>query len=307
MPTLRDVAKLLGLQSERKMAAQLGLNLPISTLKLIRKYEQIPPKARFSVAPTEGVMPLHVIFTDQSLGYVTKREWAFGGGATSSDPNPPFVYPHPVESYQSGDFALAGCLPWEPTLTVSNKAGSDTATTTVTVYPARPVAKFSADHTSGPAPLTVNFGVDRSAGYCITAKWNFGDPNSGSRNLATTSGQEGATHKYNDPGSYNMVLEVTNSAGMSFGGATIVATGIPASESRKNTPYIIAGRDPNYSTIKVSGSRFTKGAAITINVPSCGSGGDGTIGSFTLNVVATEAGGPPSNSVAITCWTSTGP
>jgi len=335
MPTLRDVANYLGMTSERQMAAKLKVGAPISTLALIKAYEKLPPKARFTVTHNSGTMPLTVQFTDQSLGYVTNWDWAFDDGATSTDHSPPpHTYHSPKELFGGSDFHLLGCGPWNPKLTVSNKAGSDTASATVTVYPAPPVAKFSVNQSSGPAPLTVDFAVDRSAGYCLTHQWDFGDPASGTLNSATTSGQSGPSHKYKDPGSYNVVLKVSNSAGFSYGGATIAVTGGSGSGSGTDTPFITAGRVPNYSTISVSGSKFAAGAAITItvtkegdppsllasvdvfadnlgvlasqsiNVPSCsGSGYD----SFVIDVVATEASGAVSNTVKINCYTSNSP
>jgi PKD repeat protein len=335
MPTLKDVAQLLGLQSERAMAAKLGLKAPVSTLALIRKYEQLPPKARFSVTPNYGTMPLAVLFNDQSLGYITKREWDFGNGEKSGDANPPHTYRAPEEVYGGSDFHLVDCAPWNPTLTVSNKSGSDTATATVTVYPAPPAAKFSADKTSGSAPLTVGFAVERAAGYCLTHRWNFGDPNSGAKNTATTSGQSGPLHQYNTPGSYDVVLEISNSAGVAFGGGTIVVTGgsAPGPGPGKDAPYITAGRVPNASTISVGGNKFSKSAAVTINVtkdsdhtnlakvdvftdangvfenqlvnvPSCAGTG---YSSFEIDIQATDAAGTVSNTVKIACYTSDTP
>jgi PKD repeat protein len=334
MPTLKDVAKLLGMQSELKMAAKLGFaGGPISTLALIRKYEQLPPKARFSAVPTSGTMPLGVQFTDQSLGYITKWDWKFNDGGNSGDPSPSHTYSRPAEVFGGSDFHLLGCAPWNATLTVSNKAGSDTASATVTVNPAPPVAKFSADPTSGAAPLTVNFAVDRAAGYCLTHQWGFGDPASGNNNSATTSGQAGPSHTYKAPGSYNVVLKVSNVAGVSYGGATIAVTGGSGPKPGTDTPYITAGRDPNYSTINVSGSKFTPKAAITItvtkdsdnsflasattfadsvgvldsqsiNVPSCAGSGSYT---FVIDVQATEDSGAASNQVKINCYTAESP
>ena len=80
MPTLKDVAKLLGLQSEHQMGSKLGMQMPISTVALIKKYEQLPPKASFKVVPISGTMPLTVQFSDESLGYVTARNWKFDDG-----------------------------------------------------------------------------------------------------------------------------------------------------------------------------------------------------------------------------------
>jgi hypothetical protein len=129
-----------------------------------------------------------------------------------------------------------------------------------------------------------------------------------------------------------MVLEVSNSAGMSFGGATIVVTGepAPAPGQGKDTPYITAGRVPGSSTISVNGSKFGKSVAVTINitkddgktslasvivftdmngvfekqpvnVSSCG--GSGESGSFEIAVQAKTSDQPPSNTVNIRCYT----
>lgn len=270
MPTLKDVANFLGVQSERQMASKLGLHAPISTLALIQAFKQLPPKARFSVVPNSGTMPLAVVFTDQSLGYITAWDWKFDDGGTSSDRNPPHTYEKPKEEF-GDNFDLLGCSAWTPTLTVSNKAGSDTASANVTVNPAPPVAlNFTVNQTSGPAPLQVDFAVDRSAGYCLTHQWNFGDPASGSLNYATTSGQVGPYHKYKEPGTYNVVLEVTNSAGSSYAGTTITVTdGSESGSPPLDTPYITAGWDPAHQAqgvVLVSGDHFKASDQITITV-----------------------------------------
>ena len=52
------------------------------------------PTAEFSVAPTSGLEPLTVTFTDASSSYdgITSREWDFGDGGTSTEQNPTHVY-----------------------------------------------------------------------------------------------------------------------------------------------------------------------------------------------------------------------
>jgi uncharacterized repeat protein (TIGR01451 family) len=93
------------------------------------------------------------------------------------------------------------------TLTVTN--GSDctaTNSTSVTVN-AKPAANFSANVTSGCAPLTVNF-TDQSTGNPSSWNWNFtgGNPPS-----ANTTGPHAVT--YNTPGTYNVTLTVSNTCG----------------------------------------------------------------------------------------------
>ena len=321
MPTLKDVAELLGVQSERQMASKLGLQPPISTLALIRKYKQLPPKARFSVVPDNGTMPLTVQFTDESLGYIAARDWKFGDGGTSNDLNPSHTYGKPAQEFGGSDFHLLACVPWSPTLTVSNKAGSDTTTGSVTVNPVAPVAKLEAQPTSGPAPLTVSFGVDPSSGYCLYHQWEFGDGTS-----ATTSGQAGPSHLYRNPGTYNVVLKVSNTAGESYTGTTITVTQGSEPPPPTDAPYITAGRDPNFPGIDVSGSKFKPNAAVQVMVTNASDQGllasvtiladavghfdtqfvnvtncTGSPG-FSALVKATDDNGPTySNTVAVSC------
>jgi PKD repeat protein len=334
---------MLGLQSEFQMGSKLGLQRPISTLALIKKYEQLPPKASFKVVPGSGTMPLTVQFTDESLGYITARNWKFDDGGTSTDRDPTHVYRTPKQEFTGSAFDLLGCFEWNPTLTVSNKAGSDTAKGSVDVGPAPPVAKFTATPTHGPAKLFVSFAVDRSAGYCLTHNWNFGDPASGAKNTATTSGQAGPYHTFDKPGTYNVTLKVSNTAGESYAGTTITVTdgsgGSPPPPSG-NTPYITAGRDPNNSGVNVSGSKFTPNTLAQINitkdsdqpgqpkpllasvniatnsvgtfspqfinVASC-SGSESGSTEYTIYVQATDKSGAMSNTVNVSCYATDSP
>jgi PKD repeat protein len=67
-----------------------------------------------------------------------------------------------------------------------------------------PVAAFTANATSGFAPLAVQF-TDMSTGNPSSWVWNFGDGN--------TSTQQNPVHIYLSPGSYNVSLAVANGAG----------------------------------------------------------------------------------------------
>ena len=100
-----------------------------------------PPVAAFSANVTTGTAPLAVTFTDQSTGAPTSWSWTFGDGGTSTVKSP-------VHSY-----AAAGT--YNVTLTASNTGGPNSLTKTnyITVNaPPAPVAAFSANVTSGPAP-----------------------------------------------------------------------------------------------------------------------------------------------------------
>ncbi len=110
------------------------------------------PIANFEASPTSVITGQTVTFTDQSSNSPTDREWDFGDGSGNS------TLQNPTHAY-----AAAGV--YSVTLTVSNAGGSDTEAKTgyITVSLAAPVASFTANPTSGIAPLTVTF-TDTSTG-----------------------------------------------------------------------------------------------------------------------------------------------
>ncbi|WP_143727179.1 kelch repeat-containing protein, partial [Methanoculleus chikugoensis] len=122
------------------------------------------PTAAFTANRTSGTVPLAVQFNDTSTGGPTSWSWNFGDGATSIDQNATHTY------------AAAGT--YNVSLTVSNAAGSNTYTgdnyITVSAAPVAPAAAFTANRTSGPAPLAVQF-TDASTGGPAGWAWFFGD------------------------------------------------------------------------------------------------------------------------------------
>jgi PKD repeat protein len=150
------------------------------------------PVADFSGTPTSGLPPLDVVFSDLSLNTITTWAWDFGDGNTSTIQNPLNTYNNP------GLYSVQ--------LTVTGPGGSDSITKTdyiqVDYFP--PTADFTADVTSGDAPLTVNF-TDLSLDTVNTWLWDFGDGN--------TSGIQHPQHIYNDPGLYTVSLTVTGPGG----------------------------------------------------------------------------------------------
>ena len=81
---------------------------------------------------------------------------------------------------------------------------------------AAPVAVALADVTAGKAPLAVNFTGDRSYdpdGTINAWHWDFGD--------ATSSTEVNPAHAYNDPGTYLVVLTVTDDNGQSTDSAPL--------------------------------------------------------------------------------------
>jgi PKD repeat protein len=87
----------------------------ISTLtrtQYITVYAPVQPGAGFTAAPTSGIRPLAVIFTDTSTGAVSAWLWDFGDDVTSTKQ-------HPTHTYTvTGVYTV--------TLTVSGPSGSDT-------------------------------------------------------------------------------------------------------------------------------------------------------------------------------------
>jgi PKD repeat protein len=65
-------------------------------------------------------------------------------------------------------------------------------------------AGFTADLTSGPVSLTVNF-TDQSTGDITSWSWDFGDE--------ATSTEQNPSHTYTDPGTYTVSLTVTGPGG----------------------------------------------------------------------------------------------
>jgi PKD repeat protein len=118
--------------------------------------------------------------------------WTFGDGGTSNLEDPTYTY------------AAGGC--YTVTFTVSNGCGQDTWTEQVCVCDPVSGVDFS---WSPLAPLinqTTYFSATVAAGTPpFTFVWDWGD--------GTTGSGEYATHAYVDPGTYTVVLTVTNDCG----------------------------------------------------------------------------------------------
>lgn len=150
------------------------------------------PVADFTASPTSGLPPLGVSFTDLTQNTVTTWNWDFGDGNISTVQNPFHTYSNP------GTYSAQ--------LVVTGPGGSDSITKTdfiqINYFP--PTAGFTADITTGIAPLTVNF-TDLSVDSVNIWLWDFGDGNS--------SNLQHPQHEYSNPGLYTVALTATGPGG----------------------------------------------------------------------------------------------
>lgn len=120
-----------------------------------------------------------------------------------------------------------------------------------------PVASFSADTRTGPAPLTVSF-TDTSAGNPTAWAWSFGDnsPNSTAKN---------PSHTYTAPGNYTVSLTVTTPAGSSSKEiVNFVRAGISVIRMSPET----GRRGTTVAVPKLKGEGFREGATVYIKKDS---------------------------------------
>jgi PKD repeat protein len=195
-----------------------------------------PPTAGFQASPTSGEAPLTVTFTDQSTGSITSWLWEYGDG-TSSNQNPT----HHTHTYSAeGTYAVS--------LTVTGSGGFDTYADSITVTSSSPapVADFTANPVSGPAPLKVQF-TDQSTGTITDYSWDFG-------NFFGSTLQD-PEYTYNTAGLYTVSLTVTGPGG---------------TDSVERTNYIIVdeppAQDPVGVTMIETGSYTGRGKRKTFQV-----------------------------------------
>ena len=151
----------------------------------------IPVLADFVGAPTSGVAPLSVVFTNTSSGDYDTSQWDFGDSITSAVTHPTHQYTTP------GVYTVS--------LQVSGPGGSDTLTRSnyITVY-AQVAADFTANPTSGQRPLGVVF-TNTSTGDFTSSQWYFGD--------GGTSNDTHPTYTYTAAGVYTVSLRVSGPGG----------------------------------------------------------------------------------------------
>jgi PGF-pre-PGF domain-containing protein len=154
----------------------------------------IAPVAAFSANQTSGIVPLAVLFTDNSTNMPTVWDWSFGDGNYSSLQSPAHTYA------SAGAFTVS--------LNVTNTAGSNISTRNdyINVFSMiiPPAAAFTGTPTTGAVPLIVQF-TDMSSGSPTSWNWSFGDGN--------YSTAKNPLHTYLVNGTFTVSLNATNSAG----------------------------------------------------------------------------------------------
>ncbi|MCB9451774.1 MAG: PKD domain-containing protein [Anaerolineaceae bacterium] len=173
-----------------------GSSQPFTAAITVNQPAPAAPVAGFTANPTTGDAPLAVQFTDASSGSITGWFWDFGDGGTSADQNPFYTFNN------AGTFTVS--------LTVSGPGGSSQPfTATITVNqpaPAAPVAGFTANPTTGDAPLGVQF-TDSSSGNIAAWFWDFGD--------GGTSADQNPFYTFNNAGTFTVSLTVSGPGGSS--------------------------------------------------------------------------------------------
>jgi PKD repeat protein len=165
--------------------AALLVAILVSVLTLVTACTE-PPVSSFTTDKTKVTVDELVQFTSKSTGEITSWSWDFGDGNTSTEQNPSHAYA------EKGNYTA--------TLTVSNKAGSHSATSAVTVL-LPPSANFSASEVRATSGSTIKFN-DESSGDIDSWSWDFGDGGS--------STEQNPSHVYNDAGTYTVSLTVSN-------------------------------------------------------------------------------------------------
>ncbi len=249
------------------------------------------PNADFSANMTTGVAPLTVAFTDESTGTAPLTyAWDFEDNGTVDATTKNATY----TNHAAGDDTV--------NVTVTGPRGSATAVSTgyitVTEAPVAPVAAFSANTTTGVAPLTVAFTDESTGAGTKTYEWDF--TNDGTVDATTPD----AVYTYPSAGTYTVNLTVTNAGG---------------SNSEVKTDYITVTTAP-VSPIAAFSANTTSGTApLTVAFTDASTGtapltyawdftNDGTVdattknatytyltaGTYTVNLTVTGPGGTDS-------------
>lgn len=179
------------------------------------------PIANFQPSQGSGVIPLEVVFTNESQ-YATSYLWNFGDGTTSTEVSPTHVY------------SVAGT--YQVVLTAYNSEGSHTQSVDITAEEPTdlPYAEFDMGVLSVEVGVPVVFAnySQNATGYF----WEFGD--------GATSTEFEPTHIYTAPGSYEIRLTVTGPNGSDMANNVITVTPGVLLPTADFTPSTTSGDAP---------------------------------------------------------------
>jgi PKD repeat protein len=170
---------------------------------------------------------------------------------------------------------------------------SNSATIIIHGTPSGPVASFTANPTSGQAPLTVQF-TDTSTGNPTARDWNFGD---GSAHATT----QNPTHTYTSTGTFTATLTVSANGQTSSAGHTITVTSAPpppvtaafaANPTSGQAPLAVQFTDQSSGPVTAWNWKFGDGSTSSAQNPSHTYSGAGT---FTATLTVTGNSGQSSS------------
>jgi PKD repeat protein len=265
------------------------LFVSFALISCTKEQKEDPPIASFISDKTSGNAPLTVNFTSNSRGPINSYSWSFGDGGTSTNQNP------------SHTFSISGSNIVK--LTVTGPGGSNSGSDTIMVRQAQvvPVSSFTADKTSGNAPLTVNF-TSTSTGTITSYSWSFGD--------GGTSTIQNPSHTFSNFGSYTVSLTVTGPVGSNSGSNTITVTQAqvaPVSsftddKTSGNAPLTVNFTSTSTGTITSYSWSFGDGGTSTNQNPSHTFSNSG---SYPVSLNVTGPGGSNASSKTITVTSGT--
>ena len=215
-----------------------GIPVPLGTAidLIVSKGPAVGPAAAFSGTPRSGDAPLTVQFSDESVPGsfpISSWVWGFGDGGTSNQPHPSHTY------------STAGTYTVSLTVTTPVDSATETRTDYISVSsaPVGPTAAFTAEHTAGEAPLTIQFTDESAPGTSSISSWlwSLGDGE-------MSSGQS-PSHTYRVEGVYAVSLTVTTSVG---------------SDTESKADYIIVTSAPVLPTAAFSGTPRSGDAPLTV-------------------------------------------
>ncbi len=176
----------------------------VSTQVMFINVSEPVPLANFSADKTSGTAPLTVQFTDKSTNNPTSWLWNATNITGNKTPVTFSTVQSPVQVFGIGNFSIA--------LKATNSGGSGVSTQVMFINVSEPVplANFSADKTSGTAPLTVQF-TDKSTNNPTSWLWNATNI-TGNKTPVTFSTVQSPVQVFGI-GNFSIALKATNSGG----------------------------------------------------------------------------------------------